>query len=189
MSNKRVVCPEQVRPVLRAERVERALESLRRTKRPIRKGQAFLFARGRSLDFAQDRQPNPAHAASPAGSGIELSRLCRACRGTHGRLFALPSSMSNIKKYFVYILKCSDNSLYVGHTSNIKNRLLWHRSGFASQHTSIRLPVELVYTESHSDEISARNREHQIKRWSGKKKHALITGDFESLRKLSKSRE
>jgi len=41
--------------------------------------------------------------------------------------------MGKIEKYFVYILECSDNTLYVGYTQNLKNRLFWHRSGFTSQ--------------------------------------------------------
>jgi len=97
--------------------------------------------------------------------------------------------MSKIEKRYVYILKCSDNTLYVGHTSNIKNRLFWHRSGFASQHTAQRLPVKLVYSEVHLDETSARQREIQIKRWSGQKKQALISGDLALLKNLSKSRD
>jgi putative endonuclease len=140
----------------------------------------------------------------PALPVPSLSRgACRGKQGTvntraapkgtrfidHGRLFALPSSMSDVEKYYLYILKCSDNTLYVGYTKNLKNRLFWHRSGFASQHTAQRLPVKLVYSEEHPDETSARHRENQIKRWSGVKKQALIKGDLMQLRKLSKSRE
>lgn len=97
--------------------------------------------------------------------------------------------MNKSAKYYVYILQCSDNTLYVGYTSNIKTRLFWHRSGFAAQHTAHRLPVTLVYTEEYPDETSAQHRESQIKRWSGIKKNALIRGDFEQLRELSKSRD
>lgn len=97
--------------------------------------------------------------------------------------------MNKSAKYFVYILQCSDNTLYVGHTSNLNNRLFWHRSGFASKYTSARLPIKLVYTEEHHDEVSALKRENQIKRWSGQKKQALISGDLGLLKKLSKSRD
>ena len=97
--------------------------------------------------------------------------------------------MKKNEEYYVYILRCSDNTLYVGYTQNLKNRLFWHRSGFASQHTANRLPVKLVYSEAHPDENSAGDREKQIKRWSGKKKQALITGDFDLLRNLSKSKD
>ncbi len=97
--------------------------------------------------------------------------------------------MSKIEKYYVYILKCSDNTLYVGYTQNLKNRLFWHRSGFASQYTSTRLPIKLVFTEKHPNETAALERENQIKRWSGLKKEALISGNHEKLRELSKSRE
>jgi predicted GIY-YIG superfamily endonuclease len=47
----------------------------------------------------------------------------------------------------------------------------------------------LVYYEEHPDENCARLRENQIKRWSGKKKQALITGDITLLKELSKSRD
>ncbi len=107
----------------------------------------------------------------------------------HGRLFAFPTNMTKSEKYYVYILKCSDNTLYVGYTQNLKNRLFWHKSGFASQYTSARLPIKLVYTEEHPNENSALERENQIKRWSGLKKEALISGNQEKLRELSKSRE
>ena len=106
-----------------------------------------------------------------------------------GKLFASYLPMMKKQKYYVYILKCSGNTLYVGYTQNLKNRLLWHRSGFASQHTSARLPVLLVYYEEHPDENCAQRRENQIKRWSGLKKRALIDGDVNQLRILSKSRE
>ena len=79
--------------------------------------------------------------------------------------------------------------MYVGHTSNLKNRLFWHLSGFASKHTANHLPVFLAYYEEHPDENSAVQREAQLKRWSGLKKLALIKSDLETLRNLSKSRE
>ena len=97
--------------------------------------------------------------------------------------------MTNSQTFYVYILKCSDNTLYVGYTQNLKNRLFWHKSGFASQYTSARLPIKLVYTEEHPNETSALERENQIKHWSGLKKEALISGNHEKLRELSKSRE
>ena len=97
--------------------------------------------------------------------------------------------MKEANKHYVYILKCSDDTLYVGYTQNLKNRLFWHGSGFASQHTSVRLPVKLVYTEEFPSEKSAIERENQIKRWSRMKKQALITGDLDLLRQLGKSRD
>ncbi|HDL54129.1 MAG TPA: GIY-YIG nuclease family protein [Proteobacteria bacterium] len=91
--------------------------------------------------------------------------------------------------FYVYILRCSDCSLYVGHTSNLKNRLLWHRCGFASRHTAAHLPVRLVYSEKYEDEQTAIDREHHLKNWSRRKKEVLIDGDIATLRSLSKSRD
>jgi predicted GIY-YIG superfamily endonuclease len=89
---------------------------------------------------------------------------------------------------WVYILRCGDNSLYVGHTDDWRFRLRWHRAGFGSRHTSLRLPVELVYKEEHPSTQSAVRRESQIKHWSAKKKAALVRGDFAELKRLSRRR-
>jgi len=156
----------------------------------LRMRQAFLFARGRpsSKDERHEQRRVVLSKAPtvyvPRRRALDVHHLL-----PHGSHFAFPSSMSNSDKYYLYILKCFDNTLYVGYTSNIKNRLFWHQSGFASQYTSVRLPVKLVYTEEHTNETSALERENQIKRWSGVKKDALIRGDLMQLRKLSKSRE
>jgi predicted GIY-YIG superfamily endonuclease len=89
--------------------------------------------------------------------------------------------------YYVYILRCSDRSLYVGHTTNLKNRLFWHYKGFASQYTAQRRPVTLVYSEVYDDEQTAIARELQLKYWSRLKKEALINGELERLKELSRS--
>ena len=90
--------------------------------------------------------------------------------------------------YYVYILRCSDRSLYVGRTTNLKNRLFWHYKGFASQYTAQRRPVTLAYSEVFQDEQSAISRELQLKSWFRQKKEALISGDLDKLKRLSKSR-
>lgn len=89
--------------------------------------------------------------------------------------------------HFVYILKCSGHSYYVGSTSNIKKRLEKHKSGQGSVWTSNRLPLELVYQEMFPDKITALKREKQLNGWTRAKKEALINGELESLRSLSKS--
>ena len=63
----------------------------------------------------------------------------------------------------VYILRCSDNSYYVGHTENLKNRLKLHNSGQGAKHTSTRRPVVLKYQEATSSKQEAIKREKQIK--------------------------
>ena len=93
-----------------------------------------------------------------------------------------------MKDYFVYIVKCSDESYYTGVTSNLEKRLNEHNSGFTKGYTSERLPVNLVYSNRFSDVNDAIRLEKQIKGWSRAKKKALIRGDFEGLKNLSKSK-
>lgn len=75
---------------------------------------------------------------------------------------------------FVYILRCTDQSFYVGHTDNLSARLSDHNSGHGATYTAQRRPVEMVYAEEHSSAEGAIAREYQLKRWTIKKKRALI---------------
>jgi putative endonuclease len=90
---------------------------------------------------------------------------------------------------WVYILRCSDDSLYVGSTSDLDERLRTHAEGRGGSHTAARRPVRLVYQEQFATLDDARKREHQIKRWSGRKKSALIAGDRTTLKSLSRSHQ
>ncbi|NMB07034.1 MAG: GIY-YIG nuclease family protein [Tissierellia bacterium] len=78
---------------------------------------------------------------------------------------------------YVYILECSDKTLYTGWTVDINNRLKLHNEGKASKYTRARLPVKLVYLEKYNDKIKAQKREWQIKQLTRKKKLQLIKGD------------
>ena len=89
--------------------------------------------------------------------------------------------------YFTFILRCSDNSYYVGSTSDLQERLTRHSSGRATPYTSKRLPVELVYFEKYNIQEQALQPERQIKKWSRSKKSALITGNLKDLKELAKS--
>jgi predicted GIY-YIG superfamily endonuclease len=80
--------------------------------------------------------------------------------------------------YWVYILRCSDDSLYVGHTSDLPDRMRRHNEGNAAVHICSRLPVTLLFSEEHCDELAACERERQIKRWSREKKLALAERDW-----------
>lgn len=86
--------------------------------------------------------------------------------------------------WFVYILRCADESFYVGETHDVAQRLAAHNKGCASTHTAKRRPVELAYVEPHVDRAAALDRERQLKGWSRSKKEALIAGDLEVLREL-----
>ncbi len=82
---------------------------------------------------------------------------------------------------YTYILKCSDNSYYTGSTRNLEQRLWQHQTGQGANHTKVRLPVQLVYSECYDRIDEAFAREKQIQRWSRKKKEALITGEIDKL--------
>lgn len=85
--------------------------------------------------------------------------------------------------WFVYILRCADNSLYVGETNDVTRRLDKHNEG-GSIYTADRRPVSVVYSEQHETRNTCLRRERQLKRWTRAKKEALIAGDVNRLRKL-----
>jgi putative endonuclease len=89
----------------------------------------------------------------------------------------------------LYILKCADGSYYTGVTNN-ERRLNEHENGDdPKSYTFNKRPVKLVFTEEFSDPHVAFAKEKQIKGWSRKKKEALIRGDWEELKRLSKSKK
>jgi putative endonuclease len=87
-----------------------------------------------------------------------------------------------MKRYYVYILKCSDNSYYTGVTNDIERRLNEHNLGLNKEsYTYNKRPLNLVfYTE-----FKAISFEKQVKGWSRKKKEAIINDRWEDLKKLS----
>ena len=87
---------------------------------------------------------------------------------------------------FVYILKCSDDTYYTGSTIDLEKRTDQHQSGLGANYTRKRLPVELVYVEEYNRIDEAFHREKQIHKWSQKKKVALVNGEIDDLRLLSK---
>ena len=92
-----------------------------------------------------------------------------------------------MKKGYVYILKCSDNSFYTGVTSNLEKRFNEHQNGkYPGSYTHSRRPVTLVHSEQFNSMIEAIEREKQIKNWSIKKKEALINGEMDKLKLASK---
>jgi len=88
--------------------------------------------------------------------------------------------------FWVYILKCSDNSYYTGHTDNLENRMGVHNAGIMNCYTMTRRPVELLFSEEFPTRIEALTCERQIKGWSRRKKEALINSDWEALKEYSK---
>lgn len=79
--------------------------------------------------------------------------------------------MSN---WFVYIIHCSDNSLYTGIATDLQNRFQQHLEGSGAKYFRGRKPLKIVYQEISPDRSSASKRELEIKRLSRTKKLELI---------------
>ena len=97
--------------------------------------------------------------------------------------------MKFMKDFFVYIVRCSDNSLYTGHTDDLEKRLFEHTSQHYDCYTSQKLPLELVYYATFESRDEAIAAERQIKKWNRAKKQALIDNDFARIRLLAKKRK
>ena len=76
--------------------------------------------------------------------------------------------------WFVYILRCRDESFYTGITWNLKERISKHNSGTLGSYTKCRLPVKLAYWERLGDRFQAAKREKEIKGYSRIKKQRLV---------------
>ena len=90
--------------------------------------------------------------------------------------------------HHVYILRCVDGTLYVGSAQDLEERLKAHNDGRGAAHTFKRRPVRLVYSEAFDSHDSALARERQLKHWTHGKKQALIDGNLERLKHLSRRR-
>ena len=77
--------------------------------------------------------------------------------------------------YYIYILECSDTTLYTGITTDLERRVEEHNSSLkGAKYTKLRRPVALVYSEESEDRSSASKREYVIKKLSRKEKLELI---------------
>jgi putative endonuclease len=95
-----------------------------------------------------------------------------------------------MKQMYVYILRCKDDTFYIGVTNDLETRVIQHNQGSNEwNYTSkaSRRPVTLVYYETFMSATQAIDREKQLKGWSRRKKMALIEGDDHLLRELSQS--
>ncbi len=89
---------------------------------------------------------------------------------------------------WVYILKCADGSFYTGSTrTTLEVRVAQHQAGEFANYTAARRPILLVYSEHFESVTDAIVSERRIKEWSSAKKEALIEGNFEKLKLLSRS--
>lgn len=95
----------------------------------------------------------------------------------------------NYKTLCVYIVECSDKSLYTGLTNSINRCLCEHNFGLnKDSYTYQRRPVKLIFHQEFMDFAQAGYFEKKIKRWSRKKRLALAKGDFDVLQLLAECR-
>lgn len=84
-----------------------------------------------------------------------------------------------MKQWYVYILRCSDGTLYTGSTDDVARRAQVHNSGKGAKYTRCRIPVEVVYSEACESYSAALKREYAIKQLSRKEKLELIASKKE----------
>lgn len=87
-------------------------------------------------------------------------------------------------KYFVYIAKCADKTLYTGYTNDLKHRERTHNLGKGAKYTRARLPVKIVYSELFKTKGRAMSRESEIKSWKRLKKLRLIQNKLKKVSDL-----
>jgi putative endonuclease len=79
--------------------------------------------------------------------------------------------------WYVYMVECSDGTLYTGISNNVSKRILAHNSGKGAKYTKARLPVTLKWSQSCENRSEASKEEYKIKKLSRKQKLTLIKGE------------
>lgn len=90
--------------------------------------------------------------------------------------------------FWMYILRCSDGSFYIGHTDDLERRLGEHHAGRFQCYTQSRLPVALVHSQTFGTREEALAAERQVRGWSRAKKQALIDGDWTRVSELARGK-
>jgi predicted GIY-YIG superfamily endonuclease len=91
-------------------------------------------------------------------------------------------------EFILYILKCANGSLYIGHTVDLDKRLARHQLGKGSAYMAARRPLQLMHTELYESRYAALTMERKFKGWSRAEKLAFMTGDWQSVGKLAKDK-
>ncbi len=79
-----------------------------------------------------------------------------------------------MKKYFTYIARCADNSLYTGYCVDLEAREAKHNAGEGAKYTRNRRPISFIYFEEFDSRSAAMRREYEIKTWTRSKKESFI---------------
>jgi putative endonuclease len=94
----------------------------------------------------------------------------------------------DLMRFWVYILRCSDDSYYTGHTDDLGKRIAEHANGECRGYTASRLPVEPVFSQAFPTREEALAGERQIKGWGRRKKEAMIRNDWQEVCRLARSK-
>jgi predicted GIY-YIG superfamily endonuclease len=125
------------------------------------------------------------------GRGMHRTALSGSTRSTVEPVegLALSSSKGCLlnMNHYVYILQMRDGRYYVGMTNDIERRAGEHGVKSSTRTTKIFGFEEMLYVEQHPNRDLAHAREQQLKKWTRAKKEALINGDKNALRNLSRS--
>ncbi|MFT4923178.1 MAG: putative endonuclease [Haloarculaceae archaeon] len=76
--------------------------------------------------------------------------------------------------HYVYVLRCGDDTLYTGYTTDVDRRVAEHAAGEGAKYTRGRTPVELVHVEQFASRSAAMQREHEIKQLCRAEKESLL---------------
>jgi putative endonuclease len=122
-------------------------------------------------------QPEPA---------IRLASLAHGYSREANALSDQRESKGPSMRYTVYILRFTNNQLYIGQTNNLEQRLVDHKNKAdrASKFSKDNGDFELVYTEAYQTQLESMRREKQLKGWTRAKKEALISNNLVLLKKL-----
>ena len=87
---------------------------------------------------------------------------------------------------FTYILRCADDSYYIGSTRDLEHRVWQHSTGHGSAYTSRRLPVTLVFAQEFDRIDDAYALEKRMQGWSRRKREAVIEGRLRTCQRSAK---
>ena len=83
--------------------------------------------------------------------------------------------LGDIIMYYIYIVRCQDDTYYTGFTNNIEKRIRAHNEKKGAKYTRGRTPVKLIYYEEFESKTEALKREYEVKKLSRKQKELLVS--------------
>ena len=90
--------------------------------------------------------------------------------------------------FSLYILECSDGTLYVGHTDDLDRRMQQHADSDANSYTARRHPLKLLHVEEFESREEALAMERKLKGWSRAKKFSYMAGEWHAVSALAKDK-